>query len=366
MEGVRGWEYAAVFAVTVALTMFLTPMAIRLAMRHEILDHPAEIKLQESPVPYLGGAAMLLAFSLVIVVAAVLRPPVSGMTELLIILGLATLLGLVGLLDDLRGLGPWVRLVVEIGAAIAVWASPAGADIFQQDAVNLAATVFWIVIVTNACNLLDNMDGLTAGVASIAAGFLFVMAADNGQFLVATLALALAGCSVGFLRSNFHPARIYMGDAGALFMGFLLAVLAMKLDFVDAPVPVALGVPVVLLGVPLFDTTVVIVNRLIHRRSPVVGGRDHTSHRLVFVGIPVRIAVILIYAGAASLGCLALILSRLELETGVILLAWLGTVAALFGVLVSLVPVYETSRRRHLMLLEVERHTDPARRTVAG
>jgi UDP-GlcNAc:undecaprenyl-phosphate GlcNAc-1-phosphate transferase len=359
-------DYVGVFAVTLALTLILTPLALRYALRRSILDHPGEIKAQSSPIPYLGGAAILLAFVAVIVAATILRPPTSGSSELAVILVLACVLGAMGLVDDLRGLSPWLRLAVEVGAGVVVWATPAAASTFENDAVNLVVTVGWIVAVTNAFNLLDNMDGLSAGVAAIASLFVFALAADNGQFLVATLAIALAGCASGFLRSNFHPARIYMGDAGALFIGFLLAVLSMKLEFLDAPRVPALGVPILLLGVPLFDTTLVTVNRLLHGRSPLAGGRDHTSHRLVFVGIPVPVAVSLIYLGAASLGCLAVVLSRVDRVTAFILLGWVACVVLLLSVLLSLVPVYETSRRRHLMVQEVERRSDPAPPSAAA
>jgi UDP-GlcNAc:undecaprenyl-phosphate GlcNAc-1-phosphate transferase len=356
MQELSWFDYAAVFAVTVALTLFLTPLALRIALRRQILDHPSEIKTQDAAVPYLGGAAILLAFTIVVLVAALARPPESGFDQFAIMLGLATLLGAVGLADDLRGLTPWLRLAVEIGAGLVIWGTPAGAELFTNDVLNLVVTVAWIVGITNAVNLLDNMDGLSAGVAAIAAFFVFVLAADGGQFLVATFAIALAGCAVGFLRSNFHPARIYMGDAGALFIGFLLAVLCLKLRFPDAPKNVGLFVPVLILGIPLFDTTLVTVNRLLHRRSPVMGARDHTSHRLVFVGIAVPGAVTLIYVGAASLGCLAFVLSRADNATASVLIGWVVSVAVAVGVLLSLVPVYETSTRRHLMLQEVERH----------
>jgi UDP-GlcNAc:undecaprenyl-phosphate GlcNAc-1-phosphate transferase len=353
---VGSWDYAAVFAVTAALTLLATPLALRYAVRRQILDHPGAIKAQASPVPYLGGAAIVLAFATVVLMAAVIRPPNSGIGELAAVLGLGVLLALIGLLDDLHGLSPWFRLAVEIAAGVAVWATPAGAELTGNQLVDAVVTVCWVVGVTNAFNLLDNMDGLSAGVAAVASTFVFVMAARNGQFLVATLAIGLAGCALGFLRSNFHPARIYMGDAGALFLGFMLAVLGLKLRFEDGPRSIAFAVPIVVLGVPLFDTVLVTINRLRHRRSPFSGGRDHASHRLVFIGIPVPAAVMLIYLVAASLGCLGLVLSRVDRTTGLILLGWITTVAALLGVLLSLVPVYATSRRRHVMLQEVRRH----------
>lgn len=351
-----GWDYAAVFAVTLVLALVATPLALRFALRNQILDAPSEIKAQESPVPYLGGAAIVFAFAGAVLVAALVRPPTGGLEELVIILGLGLLLAVVGLFDDLRGLSPFLRLGIEIAAGVLVWATPAGAELFANDALDLIVSVVWIVGVTNALNLLDNMDGLSGGVAGIASIGIFVIAVDNGQFLVATLAVALAGCAAGFLRSNFHPARIYMGDAGALFLGFMLAVLTMKLEVIDASPLVALGVPIVLLGIPLFDTTLVTVNRLVHGRSPLAGGRDHTSHRLVFVGIPVPAAVTVIYVAASSLACFAFVLSRSDRTTGLVLVGWLVLVATLLGALLSRVPVYETSRRRHLMLQEVRKH----------
>jgi UDP-GlcNAc:undecaprenyl-phosphate GlcNAc-1-phosphate transferase len=359
VQDLTGVEYLAVFVVTVLLTVVLTPLLLRVAIQRGVLDHPSEIKAQESPVPYLGGVAIVVAFALVILGAALIRPPNTGLDQLAVILGLGVVLAIVGLLDDLRGLGPWVRLAVEVAAGVIVWATPAGADIFGNDILNLVVTVAWIAGVTNAFNLLDNMDGLSAGVAAVAAFFTFVLASNGGQFLVATLAIALVGCALGFLRSNFHPARIYMGDAGALFIGFLLAVLALKLRFPDAPRIVGLFVPIVLLGIPLFDTTLVTVNRLLHKRSPVLGGRDHTSHRIVFVGVAVPAAVALIYVGAASLGCLAFVLSRADRTTALVLIGWVFAVASVIGVLLSLVPVYETSRRRRYMLQEVAKHEEP-------
>lgn len=351
-----GWDYLGVFVASLALTLVFTPLALRVALRIGALDHPGLIKAQSSPVPYLGGAAIVLAFAFVVGLASLVRPPYSGAEELLVMLGLAALLGIVGLLDDLRGLSPWIRLGVEIAAAVVVWATPAGPEVFGNDALNLVVTIVWIVGITNAVNFLDNMDGLSAGTVAIAAFFLFVIASEGGQFLVATLALGLCGCAIGFLRSNFPPARIYMGDAGSLFLGFMLAVLALKLDFLEAPRTVGLAVPVILLGVPIFDMTLVTVNRLIHKRSPLAGGRDHSSHRLVFVGIPVPAAVTLIYAGGISLGYLALVVSRVDKGTAFILLSWILLVALVVGVLLSQVPVYETSRRRHMMLQAVVPH----------
>ncbi len=270
-----GWQYLAVFLVSSALSLFLTPLVLRFALWRNVYDHPGEHKGHADPVPYLGGLAIVGAFTLTLVLAALVRPPVSGRGELFTVLGLALLLAVLGLFDDVRGLSPAVRLIVEAGAGLVVFAIGAGVELFGPGVTDAVITVAWVVGITNAFNLLDNMDGLSSGVAAIAAGSIFVIAAQNGQFLVAGLAIALAGCALGFLRHNFHPARIYMGDAGALFLGFMLAYLAMKLRF-DAPTNTTFLVPILVMGVAIFDTTLVTVTRLRRGVSPFVGrSRPH-------------------------------------------------------------------------------------------
>lgn len=354
-----GWQgYALIFAGSAFLSLVLTPLALRLALSLQVLDHPGDRKGHSSPVPYLGGAAIVVSFAAAVALVAVLRPPVSGLGELGVVLGVAVALSLVGLLDDTRGLGPWVRFVVEVAAGAGVWAAGAGVDLFSLEVANAIVTIMWVVGITNAFNLLDNMDGLSAGVAAIGAGWFFIISATNGQFLVASLAAALAGCAVGFLRHNFHPARIYMGDAGSLFLGFLLAYLGLKLRF-DAPEDVTSLVPILVLGIAILDTSLVSVARLANGQSPFQGGLDHMSHRLVFMGIPVRAAVILIYGAAISVGLIGLVVSRVD-RVSAYLLAGLMAAGGLFvGILLGRVPVY----RRH----EAWQHVDAERATeLAG
>ena len=358
MEG-GPFVYAGVFVGSLLLALVLTPLALRFALRREVLDHPGGHKGHESPVPYLGGVAIVVAFSAAVLAAVAVAPPVDGLSELVAVLGIAVALAFLGLADDLWGLPALLRLGAEVAAGLGLWAFGEGVALFPSDAANAAITVVWAVGITNAFNLLDNMDGLSAGVAAIAAGWLFALAAANGQFLVAGLAIALAGCALGFLRSNFHPARIYMGDAGSLFLGFVLAALGVKLRF-DGPTQVTFFVPILVLGVAIFDTTLVTLTRLLHRRNPLVGGRDHVSHRLVLVGLPVRAAVSLIYAAAVALGWLAVVMARVDRTTGFVLMALVLAVSAFLGVLLGAVPVYETSRRRLLMLREVRPHEEPS------
>jgi UDP-GlcNAc:undecaprenyl-phosphate/decaprenyl-phosphate GlcNAc-1-phosphate transferase len=351
--------YVAIFAATAVLTLGLVPLMLRIALRHGVLDEPSaahDYKRQQSPVPYLGGIALVVSFSVALLIAATLRPPNGGVRELAVILGLGLALSAVGLADDLRGLPAWARFIAQILAAVGVWAMGVRVQLFDITAMDFALTIVWTVGITNALNLLDNMDGLSAGFTAIAAGFFFLIAVLNDQFLVAALSAALAGCALGFLRSNFHPARIYMGDAGSLFLGFLLAVIGVKLRF-GAPREITAFVPILVLGVAIFDTTLVVLTRLANRRSPLRGGRDHVSHRLVFIGIPVRASVGLVYAAAIGSGWLAVVMSRLDDRlTAYLLLGFAVGAALLVGVLLAMIPVYESSNRRRMMLLRVEEH----------
>jgi UDP-GlcNAc:undecaprenyl-phosphate GlcNAc-1-phosphate transferase len=349
-------EYVAAFSVTLALSWLLTPIMLRLALRFSVMDVPDARKAQSSPVPYLGGLAIVGSFAITVLVAALVIQPTSGVGALAAVLGAGLGLSLMGLLDDLRGLNPFLRLALEIAAGVVVYVTTPQISLPGPGWPHLVVVVLFVVGITNALNLLDNMDGLSAGTATIAALSFCVIAAANGQFLVAALSAATAGCATGFLRHNFHPAKIYMGDAGSLFLGFLLATLAVRLQLQDVPPTIALFVPVIVLGVPLLDTTLVTVNRLRHGRSPLDGGRDHVSHRLVWIGIPVPVAVGLIYGLAASLGFLALLLSRLDTTSGLMLVGFVLVVGAATFALLSAVPVYETSRRRNAMLRVVREY----------
>ena len=351
-------DYVWIAIIAVSIVFFVTPLVVRLAWRRQLLDVPGGHKGQDSPVPYLGGVVMVVGLSAAVVLLPSLKRGAWVPDELLLILGLAVVLALVGLVDDLRGVSRLLRLLVEVGAAAAMFDSGVRVHMFSSDALDLAVTILWIVGIINAFNLLDNMDGLTAGVSCIASLTFFVLALQNGQDLVAALSLAVAGCALGFLRHNFHPATIYMGDAGALFLGFVLAVLGLKLRFDSAPQEVTFFVPIVTLGVAIFDTSLVTVARLLHRRSPFLGARDHTSHRLVYVGLSVRVAVGLIYIAAATLAWLAVIMSRLDGSTAYLLMGLVLTIGVLSAALLGAVPIYETSQRRRLMIREVAKHDE--------
>ncbi len=176
--------------------------------------------------------------------------------------------------------------------------------------VNLALTVFWLVGITNAFNLLDNMDGLAGGIGAVAAGFFLLLAALNGQVLVGSLAAAVLGACLGFLLYNFNPASIFLGDSGSLFLGFLMAAVGIKLRFPDNIPQVTWLVPILVLGIPVLDTTLICVSRARRGMNPLTSpGKDHISHRLVALGLSQRQAVLALYLAAVVLGRVALLVS---------------------------------------------------------
>ena len=349
----RWWEYPLIFGGSAALCLVLTPLAIRVAFRLDHLDHPSGHKSHDSPIPYLGGLAIVASFAAAVVLATLISEPESGSRELFIVLGAAVGLSVVGLIDDLRQLSPTWRLVAEVLAALAIWLAESGVNLTGIMAVDMPLTLLWIVGITNAFNLLDNMDGLASGLAAIACVAFFAIAVANGQFLVAALAVGLVGCTVGFLRSNFHPARIYMGDAGALFIGFLIAYLGIKLRF-EGDASVSVFVPVLVCLIAIFDTVLVVIARLGTGRSPFQGGRDHVSHRLLKVGLSIPIAVSIIYFAAAALGVVSFVISRIDSTSAWILISLVGVAMAFGGALLLTVPVYPESRRSHYFVSRQE------------
>lgn len=352
-------QYLAIFAASVTLCWALTPIALKVALRSNLLDRPGSYKIQSTPIPYLGGAAIATAFGVAVLLAAVVAQPGARLQDFPLIMMVAIGLAVMGLFDDIYGLHMFLRFGIEVLAGLTLWFAGVQILLFDIPVIDAVLTILWIVGVTNAFNLLDNMDGLSAGTAAIAAGGFFVIAALNGQFLVAGLSVALSGCAIGFLRHNFHPARIYMGDAGSLFLGFLLSVIAIKLRF-QGPVQVTFMVPVLVLSVPIFDTVLVTVSRLLHRRSPLSGGRDHTSHRLVMVGIPIRAAVGLIYFAGLASTWTAIVMSRIDRISASILMGLVISVALFLALMLGAVPVYESSKRRRMMIQEIIPHEDPA------
>ncbi|MHB8627886.1 MAG: glycosyltransferase family 4 protein [Aggregatilineales bacterium] len=296
-----------------AISLGLTPLTRQLARRIGLLDKPGGRKIHGTPMPLMGGLAIYGAF----VVALLLFPHwPQYLLELSTILVGATWLAVIGLIDDRRNLSPWIKFPAQFLAAGSVIASGVRVDVIHVPALDVLLTFVWIVGIINATNFLDNMDGLAAGLSAIAAGFFFILAVSQGQELVAALSAALCGSAIGFLIYNFNPATTFMGDMGALVLGFVLAVLGIKLHFFHQSLAVSWLIPVLVLGLPLFDTSLVVFTRLREGRSPVRGAKDHTSHRLAVLGFSQRQAVVTQYVICAMLGIAAIVVSQADVAIG--------------------------------------------------
>jgi UDP-GlcNAc:undecaprenyl-phosphate GlcNAc-1-phosphate transferase len=291
-----------IFFAALLLAMGATPLARRVAFVLGILDQPAARKVHTSPMPLLGGVAIYLAF----LAALLLFSDTFYVNQVIGILLGATWVSFLGIWDDWRTLRPLVKLVGQLLAVTILVATGVNVEFLRNPVLNLLVTTVWFVGITNAVNFLDNMDGLSGGVAAIASAWFLVLSLQNGQFLVAPFAAALLGASLGFLVYNFNPARIFMGDAGSLFLGFMLAALGVKLRFPGQPDTVTWMIPVLVLGVPVLDMTLVTVSRVRRHVNPwTTAGKDHLSHRLVQMGMSHRRAVLAIYALCAVSGALA-------------------------------------------------------------
>lgn len=316
------WVYAFVAALLVVLVG--TPPLRRLALATGIVDRPDGRKVHEKPVPDLGGVGIMAG----VLAALVFLPELGGRAAAIALVGV--MLGAIGLIDDDRNVHPGVRFLAEASAAALAVVVGLRIHATGLEAVDIALTIVWILGITNALNLLDNMDALAAGVAGTAAFGVFLLALLGGQEVAATVSAGLAGACGGFLVFNRRPASIFMGDAGSLFLGFILAVLAIDVNPGLGP-PVSFAVPVILLGLAVLDTTTVTLSRLRRGRSVAVGGKDHLSHRLVALGLSPGRAVGVLLAVQALLTVLAVLSGRRVIDPGpacAAALATLGAVAA--------------------------------------
>jgi UDP-GlcNAc:undecaprenyl-phosphate GlcNAc-1-phosphate transferase len=321
--------FMLIFASALVLAIGGTPLARRVALRLGIIDRPNARKIHVDPIPLLGGVAIYGAF----IAALVLFGNRFRLNELISILVGASLMSFLGVWDDRRGLSPLLKLLGQFLAASILVLSGVYIGTFPWEALNIAVTLGWVVVITNAMNLLDNMDGLSGGVGAVAAIFFLLLAAMNDQYLVGALSAALVGACFGFLIYNFNPASIFMGDAGSLFLGFVLAAVGIKLRFPEGIEIVTWMVPVLILGLPLFDTTLVIISRLRRHLNPLTTpGKDHVSHRLVAMGYTRREAVLICYLICAGLGVVALFVTQATILEGYIVggIVALAAVAALW------------------------------------
>ena len=310
-------EYFLLFVITYALVGVLTPVMRKIAIANQILDLPtASHKSHTKAVPYLGGVAILIGVTLVSYLALVFSNfTVSNFLLATSVLGPALVMGLIGLWDDLKNLPPLPRFIGQSVAGLVVAAALVlGSNVANPTGSTFAdvlITVIWVVGICNSINFFDNLDGGAAGTAAISAIFLTYLAINSGQAFVAALSIVVAGATLGFLIWNRAPARIYMGDAGALFLGVLLATLTIRLNPDTQTSIGSFATPILLLAIPILDTTVAVLSRLRRGVSPFLGGKDHLSHRLVRAGLSRKMAAIALWLLSATFAFFAVILTIL-------------------------------------------------------
>ena len=308
-------ELSLLFLVSFILVSALTPLMRFVALKFNVLDLPSEIhKTHSKPVPYLGGIAIVIGVCIVTYISSRISNYSSETISLAFtVLIPALIMSLVGLIDDVRKLSPWPRFLVQtivglVSSIILISTDTVGSPTSYR-VLDVLLSVTWIVGLTNAINFFDNLDGGASGTVAISSFFIFLLAYINGQILIAAISLVLSGCTLGFLTWNQPPARIYMGDAGALFLGILLASLTIRLD----PTPInewaRFAVLFSLVAVPILDTSVAVISRLRRKVSPFKGGKDHLSHRLIRQGLTKKQAICILWIMTLFFAAISVVIS---------------------------------------------------------
>ena len=349
--------YSLVLAVAAALVAFaLTPVARALAVRLGAIDVPDARRIHTQPTPRLGGLAIAAGVLSVAWVARVLPGPAAELDPrpLLGLTCAAVPILALGLADDLRSVSPWIKLVVQACAALTLtvfgYGIPVLTNPFGQPLapgpLNVPLTVVWVVLVTNAINLIDGLDGLASGVVAIACASLWLVARLHADFYVMFFAALLIGACAGFLRWNFPPARVFMGDTGSQFLGLTLAALSL-LENRKGTAAVTLLLPLVALALPLADSVVAFVRRLVHRQHVFRGDTQHVHHQLLAAGMTPRGALFSMWGLGLVFGALAVLLEWLPRLWSPLLVTALGAVLfVLFELLRALRPAAPRSETR--------------------
>ncbi|MEW6027311.1 MAG: MraY family glycosyltransferase [Planctomycetota bacterium] len=327
--------------VSFVVTLVLVPLVRKVSLAIDFVDIPGERKVHREPMALGGGIAIFLGiiitFTLALLCAYFLKtnrvswlpqdiydylPGVFVMIPKLSVIFIgASGIFILGLFDDVRRLSARTKLLFQIIIAIFVVANGISFSLFLEPlgswgkVISAAATVFWMVLITNSYNLLDHMDGLSSGIAAITATVFMIIAIKTGQYFIASFLITVIGASAAFLMFNFHPAKIFMGDAGSLLLGYFIAILTVQFTFYKEPHSYyALITPLLVVAIPIFDTIVVIIIRLLNKKPIFIGDKNHLAHRLVAMGLNVPDAVILIYLLTICAGLSAVLLYHLDMD----------------------------------------------------
>ncbi len=307
----------AMFCTALIISIAVTPFIIKFAFKIGAMDVPRDNRrVHKVPVPLIGGLAIYLAFTISVILFTELNQRIVGL-----LIG-GTFIMLSGLADDIRPLGPKTKLLLQVigavilicfGISIRYVTNPFDRVTGMADIgiFSIPATIFWIVGVTNAFNLIDGLDGLAAGIASISCITLFIVSVLNGRMGTAALTAALAGSTIGFLPYNFNPAKIFMGDTGAQFLGFILAAISIE-GAIKSAAAIAITVPILALGLPIYDTLMAIIRRSLNKKPVMQGDRGHLHHKLLDMGLSQRQAVVVMYIISGLLGISAIFATELS------------------------------------------------------
>ncbi|MFH1479382.1 MAG: hypothetical protein ABIG92_06410 [Candidatus Omnitrophota bacterium] len=295
-------QYIISFLVAFVLSIILTPLIKKMALAKGFVAKPREDRWHKKEVALFGGVAIFISF--IIPYVFLVHITVEGVG--IIVCG--AIMFLFGLFDDIRHIKPYTKLIGQIIVASLLVVFGVRINIIPYDIVSVPLTVLWMLIIVNAINLLDNMDGLAAGVAAIISAILFLFTFLNGNFTVSLPALILAGSLFGFLRYNFSPAKIFMGDCGSMFIGFMLATITLQGSWKESThLLMVLAIPVLVLAVPIFDTAFVALMRGLSSRNVFQGGKDHISHRMVVLGLSDKKAVMVLYIICIVFGAISVL-----------------------------------------------------------
>jgi UDP-GlcNAc:undecaprenyl-phosphate GlcNAc-1-phosphate transferase len=327
--GITNSEYFLLFVISYLFVGLLTPIMRKIAIATDVVDRPnSSHKSHKKPVPYLGGVAIIIGVIIVSYSASLFSQFTSSTFWLATsVLGPALALGLIGLWDDLKNLPPLPRFIAQSVAGIFTASiliisdsvgNPTGSPVFDS-----LITIIWVVGICNSINFFDNIDGGAAGNVAISSIALAYLALSGDQYLIAALSTVTAGATLGFLVWNKSPAKIYMGDAGALFLGVLLATLTVRFEPTTQSPISAYFVPIFLLAIPILDTSVAVVSRIRRNVSPFQGGQDHLSHRLIRAGCSRRTAAFSLWGLSALFAIIAISISTAgsSIENYIVLIA---------------------------------------------
>jgi len=342
-------NYFWLFALGIIFSVTLTPLVKIVAYRFNVLDNPDHRKIHDNPIPLLGGIVIFLSVMLTLLFAGLVP------REVLVIFLVSLIFVAFGLLDDA---GIKIRARYKIWSHLAfsflfVYLSGVYLDFFRIDLINWVLTACFITFMTNSFNMLDGMDGLVTGITCIAAGFFFLFGITTNQVAVSMISIVICGACLGFLRYNFNPATIFLGEAGSTLLGFLMAFLAIKL-YVPALWTIALNlkianlslvgfiIPLVLLGIPIFDTYFVFVNRFFHHVEFSTPGKDHSHHRIHLMGLSHKNTVLILYMVQIVLGLIAYGMVNSTIHQFFAMLGLLVILTIFATVFLTQVKVYDT------------------------